>query len=101
MHARVLFTELTEFQMTKKITNDIPMLGTLIDCGSDVWCNFFLQIFIPANTRPIRRSVSLGSANKISRLPTVILKFELLFHTKKVRMRFNLGTKYCVPSFFD
>lgn len=85
----------------KNITNDFPMLDTLIDCGSDVWCSFFSQIFIPANTRPIRRSVSLGSANKISRLPTVILQFELLFHTKKVRMRFNLGTKYCVPSFFD
>lgn len=31
--------------------------------------------FIPANTRPIKRSVSLGSTKKISRLPTVILYF--------------------------
>lgn len=35
----------------------------------------FRDNFIPANTRPIKRSVSLGSANNISRLPTVIFLY--------------------------
>lgn len=55
--------------------------------------NIFVQISLPANTRPIKRSASLGSANKISRLPTVIL-YVFLFFAVPLKLSTNLAHKF-------